>query len=457
MSETRDNGRPPRSFTARNVVIAGGGFAGFHTARTLEGILRPAAARVTLVNDANSMLYTPFMGAVAGGRLEPRHIVFPLREELERTDLRLGRVESAAPERGCIQVRNQDGRVEDLSYGHLVVALGSVTRTLPVPGLAEHAVGFKTLAEAVALRDRLLRTLEMAETLEDSEERASYLTFVFVGAGYAGLGGLAELQDFAADVIGLYPRCRLQGMRWLLVEARSRVMGEVPPMLSEFAERELRARGIETLAETRLEEVTAESVRLSTGETVPTRTVVWTAGVKPSPVVAHLGLPVDEAGRIRVDSYMRVEGHDNVWAVGDAAAVPDPARPGYPCPPTRQHGMRQGKRVAGNVAAALGCGEAAPFTYKTRGVFVDLGRSTAVALFMGVKLRGFPAWMLTRGYNLKQMPSFGRKLKLVSDWVTDLAFRRDSSEMGQACHPLTDPGRLEAGGAARTRFESPAP
>src|SRR4051812_2965511 len=283
---------------AWHVVIAGGGFGGFYAARTLERVLPPQAARITLVNDVNFMLYTPLLPGAAAGTLEPRHVVVPLREELERTDLRLGTVVGARPDARTIQVRSTEGHVEDLGYDHLVVALGSVSRTLPVPGLAEHALGFKSLPEAIQLRNHVLRTLEAAETLEDAAERATWLTYVFVGAGYAGLEGLAELQDFAADVIDLYPRCRVQGMRWILVEARDRVMPEIPPDLADFATRELRGRGIEIRTGTTLDEVGPEHARLSDGETVPTRTVVWTAGVKPHPVVERLGLPLDDHGRI---------------------------------------------------------------------------------------------------------------------------------------------------------------
>src|SRR3954471_14100696 len=309
---------------AWHVVIAGGGFGGFYAARTLEKVLPAQAARITLVNDVNFMLYTPLLPGAAAGTLEPRHVVVPLREELRRTDLRLGRGSPAAPAENRLVIRTIEGHEEQLSYDQLIVALGSVSRSLPVPGLAEYARGFKTLPDAVELRNHVLQTLESAETVEDPAVRQAWLTYVFVGAGYAGLEGLAELQDFAADVIDLYPRCRTQGMRWILVEARDRVMPEIPAELADFATRQLRGRGIAIRTGTTLDEVGLDHARLSTGETVPTRTVVWTAGVKPHPVVARLNLPLDEHGRLKVDATMKVEGHDDVWAIGDAAAVPDP-------------------------------------------------------------------------------------------------------------------------------------
>jgi NADH:ubiquinone reductase (H+-translocating) len=421
---------------AWDVVIAGGGFGGYHAARTLEKVLPEHSARITLVSDVNFLLYTPLLPGAAAGTLEPRHVVVPLREQLDRTDLWLGRVAGAEPERNQLVVDSLDGRRHELHYDQLVVALGSVSRTLPIPGLVEHAIGFKTLSEAITLRNRVLWLLEIAETVHDAATRAEYLTFVFVGAGYAGLEGLAELPDFMSDVIDLYPRCRVQGMRWMLVEARERVMTEVAPDLAAFAERELRGRGIEIRTNTTIEEVTDTSVRLSSGETIPTRTVAWTAGVKPHPVVAQLGLPLTDGGRIDVDATMRVTGHENVWAIGDAAAVPDPARKGQPSPPTAQHAIRQGRRVARNVAAELGAGGGVkPFTYKTLGVFVDMGRHQAVASTMGIKWRGFPAWFFARTYHLANMPGTKRKARLLVDWTVSLLFSRDTSELGQLGHP----------------------
>jgi NADH dehydrogenase len=428
---------------AWNIVIAGGGFGGLYAARTLERVLPRASARITLVNDVNFMLYTPLMPGAAGGTLEPRHVVVPLRDQLDQTDLRLGRVTGANPDENCLLVNTLEGHDERLQYDHLIVSLGSVSRTLPIPGLAEHATGFKSLPEAIGLRNRLVRHLEMAETLDDPEQRAAYLTFVFVGGGYAGVEGLAELQDFAADAIDQYPRCRTQGMRWVLVEAADRIMGEIAPDLAEFCMRELRGRGIEIRTRTTVEEVTATTARLSDGETIPTRSVCWTAGVRPHPVVERLGLPL-ERGRIKVDSYMQVAGRHDVWAIGDCAAVPDPAKKyKEPCPPTCQHSLRQGRNVARNVAAAIGTGRKKKFTYRTLGVFVDLGRRKAVASTIGIKWRGTPAWLLARTYHLAMMPGMGRRARLLIDWNVGLLFGRDISELGQLGEP---PPSLEAGG-----------
>src|SRR4051794_40761108 len=247
---------------AWNVVIAGGGFGGFYAARTLERVLPRQSARVSIVNDVNFMLYTPLLPGAAAGTLEPRHVVIPLRDQLRHTDLRLGTVLDADLDGGHIRVKTLEGHEEELQYDQLIVTLGAVSRALPIPGLAEHALGFKTLPDAIALRNRLLQCLEAAETLEDAAARQGWLTFIFVGAGYAGLEGLAELQDFAADIIDLYPRCRTQGMRWILVEARDRVMPEITADLAEFASHELRGRGIEIRTRWTLQRLTERDATL---------------------------------------------------------------------------------------------------------------------------------------------------------------------------------------------------
>jgi NADH dehydrogenase len=365
----------------------------------------------------------------------------PLRSQLHATELTVGRVTAGDPAAATIDVTRIDGTPVKLSYDHLIVALGSVSRTLPVPGLAEHGIGFKSLSDATALRNQVLRCLDIAESLEDPALRREYLGFVFVGAGYAGVEGLAELQDFAAQTIELYPRCRAQGMRWVLAEARERIMQEVPRSLSDFAEAELRKRGIEVRTSTTLERIGERSALLSDGEEIPARTLVWTAGVKPSPAVARLGLPLDDAGRVLVGQTMRVEpsrlppGAHAVWAIGDCAAVPDSYRQGKPSPPTAQHAIRQGRLVARNVAAALGGRAAQPFRYRTKGVVAELGQGQAVAITLGVRWRGFPAWLIARTYHLLLMPGVGRRLRLLLDWNVALLFGRDTSSPGRLGHP----------------------
>lgn len=425
-----------------DVVVVGGGFGGLYAARRLERRLPRHSARILLVTDVNFLLYTPLLPGAAAGSLEPRHVVVPLREELDWTDIRLGRVSGADPDASEVYVHTLDEREETLRYDQLILTPGSVSRVLPLPGLAEHALGFKTLADAIALRNRLLLNLEIAESLPHDEARREYLTVVFVGAGYAGLEGIAELQDYVADVIDRYPRCRMAGTRFVLVEAQDRVMQEVPATLAEFATRELRGRGMEILTGTTLREMDERSATLSTGERIPTRMLCWTAGVAPAPLVRRLGLPLNQQGRIEVDATMKVIGRDNVWAIGDAAAVPDPAkRRTAPSPPTCQHAIRQGRRVAENAAGALRGSRPRPFRYRTLGVFVDMGRHKAVAIVLGVRLRGFLAWFTARTYHLLMMPGVARKVRLGFDWGVGLFFGRGSAELGQLGHPaaLRDP------------------
>jgi NADH dehydrogenase len=420
---------------AWDVVISGGGFGGLNAARALERAMPRQSARITLVNDVNFLLYTPFLPEAAAGMLEPRHVVTPLRDVLDQTHLRLGVVVDRDAARRTVTLLDPQGGERELRYDRLIVAHGSVSRVLPIPGLGEHAIGFKSLADAIWLRNHVIQCMEEADTCEDAQLRQELLTFVVVGGGYAGLEALAELQDFAAEAIEAYPRATLQGMRWILVEATDRVLPEIDARLAEYALRQLRGRGIDIRLGTTLEEVTAHTARLSTGETVGTRTVVWTAGVVPHPSSRNLGLPHDERGRIEVDDHLRVKGADDVWAVGDSAAVPDPANPGRFCPPTSQHAIRQGRTAARNVAASLGVGDPRPFTYKTLGAFVNLGRYKAVARVGPFTFRGFPAWWLARTYHVSQIPGTARKVRAVMDWTIGLPFKRDIAEVGSIGHP----------------------
>jgi NADH dehydrogenase len=412
-------------------------------------MLPKQSARLSLVNDVNFLLYTPFLPEAAAGVIEPRHVVTPLREILDRTYLRLGAVTGHDPVARTLEVTAHDGESERLRYDQFVIALGSVSRTLPVPGLDEHAIGFKSLADAIWLRNHVVETLELANATEDPEKLDQLLTYVFVGGGYAGLEALAELQDFAAESMDQYPRARLHGMRWILVEAMDRVLPEIDQGLADYAVRELRGRGIEVRLGTTLDAVGATSATLSTGETVPTRTVVWTAGVRPQPSLRRLNVPLDERGRVRVDDHLRVEGMEGVWALGDCAAVPDPS--GGIAPPTAQHGIRQARVVAHNVSSALG-GDSHPrrYEYSSKTAFVNLGRYKAVGRVGGRTFSGFIAWWMARTYHLSQIPGLSRKIRAVIDWTVSLPFKRDLSEVGSIGHPrpLRDE-QYESGGSHR--------
>ncbi len=442
---------PEASYTramAWNIVIAGGGFAGANVARSLERILPRQSARLILVNDVNFLLYTPFLPEAAAGTLEPRHVVTPLRDILSRTNLKLGVVNGHDLEARSVSVRNHLGEEESIAYDHLVLAPGSISRFLPIPGLSEYAVGFKSLADAIYLRNNVIESLEMANATDDEARREELLTFVFVGGGYAGLEALAELQDFAADAIGDYPKARLHGMRWILVEAADRVLPEIDADLADYALRELRGRGIDIRLGTTLTEVTESSISISTGEVIPSRSVVWTAGVAAHPSLKRLSVPIDERGRVQVDSSMRVAGMQGVWALGDAAAVPNPN--GGLCPPTAQHAVRQAPVVAANIASEIGIGSPKTFDYSDSASFVNLGRYKAVGKVGNRRFSGFAAWWMARSYHMSQIPGLPRKVRAVIDWTASLPFRRDLSEVGSIGRPgVLSPEKYEQGGSHR--------
>jgi NADH dehydrogenase len=411
------------------VLVVGGGFAGGYVARLL------GKHGATIVSPENFMLYTPMLPEAASGTLEPRHTVVPLRQMCPRAELVLGRVTAIDEERQRAHVETPDAGTFELGYEQLVLALGAIPRTFPVPGLAEHGLGFKNLADAIALRNRVLRQLEAADAeLDRPDEAAAHLGFVFVGAGYAGVEALAELSDLANDALRWYPRLRAVPQRWVLVDAAPKILAEIPTRLGDYAAKELVRRGIEIHVSTTLESFDGEAAALSDGTRIPARTLVWTAGVKASPFVGVFGMPLDERGRVRVDSFLRVEGRERVWSLGDCAAVPNERTPGAFDPPTCQHALRQARRLAKNLL-----GERQPYGYRMLGQVATLGRYKGIADVMGVRFRGFPGWFITRSYHLLQLPLFSRKLRVVVDWTTSLFFRRDIAELTG----LHDPNRLE--------------
>jgi NADH dehydrogenase len=427
----RDDGGPTR------IAIVGGGFGGFFTALALERATRRGgpAIEVTLIHDSNAMVYTPFLPQAAGGTLEPRHVVVPLLGPLRRTRILVGRATGHDPEARTIAFESAAGDRLTVAYDHLVAAPGSVSRTVPVPGLREAAVGFKTVAEAIHLRNRTLQQLDLASATDDPEERAARLTFVFVGGGYAGVEALAEIEDLARDAKRLHPTLDGDRLRFVLVEATENIFPEVGVRLSSYAMRELARRGVEMRLGTTVTDARGGGVTLSNGERIECRTLVWTTGVRTHPTMEMLGLPLDAKGRARVDATTAVEGRPGIWALGDSAAVPDPARPGLACPPTSQHAMRQARVTAHNILAAIEGREPTRFAYRTLGAFVDLGRGKAVASVLGLQFRGVPAWFLARTYHLSQVPGLARKGRVAIDWAVGLLFRRDFAELGTLGHP----------------------
>ncbi len=401
-------------------LILGGGFAGSYVARLVGG------RGATVVSRENFMLYTPLLPEAGAATLEPRHVVVPLRQMCPHAELVLGRV-TVLDEPSSVVVADTLAGTYEIGYERLVVALGAVTRVLPIPGLREHGMGFKDLADAIALRNRILEQLERASIRPDVPEE---LGFVFVGAGYAGVEALGELNDFAHDALRFYPALRRARQRWVLVDAAAKILPEIPRRLGEYAARHLERRGVEIHVGTMLESYDGREAVLSNGVRVPARTLVWTAGVRPNPLVAELGLPLDERGRVRVDAMLRVEEREHVWALGDCAAVLNEKTPGTFDPPTCQHALRQARCLAKNLA-----GPPRPYGYRMLGQVATLGRHKGIAEIPGMRLRGFLGWFVARTYHLYQLPLVSRKLRVVIDWTVALFFRRDVVELSVLGHP----------------------
>jgi NADH dehydrogenase len=406
-------------------LVVGGGFAGAYVARLL------GKRGATVVNPDNFMVYTPLLPEAAAGTLEPRHVVVPLRQMCPHAELLLGHVTARDPDRRLVVAQTLGGTFE-IAYERLVVALGAVPRTFPIPGLAEHGRGFKDVADAIALRNHLLRSLESAAARLDRGEAERDLGFVFVGAGYAGVEALAELNDLAHDAVRRsYPMLRDVRQRWVLVDAAPAILSEIPRKLGEYTHRYLeRRRGVEIHVGTTLASFDEREAVLSDGTHVPARTLVWAAGVRPSPTLATLGLPLDERGRVTVDPTLRVTGTDDVWSLGDCAAVPNERTPGRLDPPTCQHALRQARRLAKNLT-----GPPRPYGYRMLGQVATLGRYKGIAELPGLRLRGFLGWFVARTYHLYALPTFRRKARVVTDWTVSLFFRRDIVELSALGRP----------------------
>ena len=404
------------------ILVVGGGFAGSYVARLV------GKHGATIVSPENFMLFTPLLPEAASGMLEPRHVVVPLRMMCPHAELLLGHATTLDEDARLVRVATEAGELE-VAYTHLVIALGAVARTLPIPGLAEHGLAFKGLADAIHLRNHVLRRLEAA-VAQPEAGAARQLTFVFVGAGYAGVEALAELADLVRDALRYYPALRDRPQHWVLVDAAPTILPEIPTRLGEYAAAQLAKRGVDIRVSTTLEAVEDGAVVLSDGTRLETETLVWTAGVRPHPLVARLGLPLDERGRVRVDSSLRVEGRENVWALGDCAHVPNETTPEHPDPPTSQHALRQARRLAKNIR-----GDVRPYRYRMLGQVATLGRHKGIADVLGLRLRGFLGWFVTRTYHLYQLPLLTRKLRVVTDWTVALFFRRDIAELSMLGHP----------------------
>ncbi len=408
-----------------SVLVVGGGFAGFHAARTLAR--RAPEADITLLNPTDYFLYLPLLPEVAAGVLEPRRITVSLATALPTVRLVLGEARAVDPAARTVAYVGPEGGEDSLGYDRLVLAVGSVNKLMPVPGVAEHAHGFRGIPEAVYLRDHVTRQIEQAAIADDPAERTARTTFVVVGAGYTGTEVAAQGQLFTAALARRRPALAGTPLRWLLLDLADQVLPGLDPRLSATADRVLRERGVEVRMGTSVEEATGDGVRLTDGQTVPTRTLVWCVGVRPDPFVDGLGLPTQD-GRLVVDEYLAVAGHPEILACGDAAAVPDLTRPGQSTAMTAQHAERQGRLAGRNLAADLGHGVRGAYRHHDLGFVVDLAGAKAAANPLGVPLSGVPAKAVTRGYHLASMP--GNRLRTGLDWAVDAVQRRQTVELG---------------------------
>jgi NADH:ubiquinone reductase (H+-translocating) len=424
---------------APRILIVGGGYGGMHTALRLERLLRPGEATVMIADPRSYMTYQPLLAEAAAGNLEPRHVVVPLRGALRRTKVIKAAVSSIDHPHRVAYLTDGDGDDRALGYDMLVLAPGSVSRVLPIPGLAETGIGFKTIGEAIHLRNHVLGRLDAAASASSAEARRAALTFVFAGGGYAGVEALAELQDMAFDACARYPELSHREMRWVLAEAADRILPEVSPAMADYTAALLRRRHIEVRFRTRLISAEGGRIRLDDGEEFPAGTLVWTAGVAPSPLARQAGLPTDARGRVIVNEFLAVQGADGVWALGDCAAVPDlAAGRGAACAPTAQHAYRQARRLAGNIAAVLRGGTPRPYRHASAGSVASLGLYRGVAEIYGLRMRGFPAWMVHRTYHLLKLPTMNRRLRVVSDWTLALLFPREVVSLDVLEHPRQD-------------------
>ncbi|MFD8978200.1 NAD(P)/FAD-dependent oxidoreductase [Streptomyces sp. NPDC059593] len=431
------------------ILVVGGGYVGMYTAlrlqRQLRTELRAGTVEIVVVTPDPYMTYQPFLPEAAAGSISPRHVVVPLRRVLDRCRILIGEVGSIDHAKRTASLSTLATEEEgtggiELTYDELVLAPGSVSRTLPVPGLADHAIGFKTVEEAIGLRNHVIEQMDIASSTRDPAIRDAALTFVFVGGGYAGVEALGELEDMARYTARYYHNVKPEDLRWVLVEASDRILPEVGETMGKYAIRELRGRNIDVRLETRLESCEDRVAVLSDGTRLPTRTVVWTAGVKPAPVLAATDLPLNERGRLRCTAHLAVEGVEHAWAAGDAAAVPDvtSGEAGKECAPNAQHAVRQAKVLAENIAASLAGRPLKEYAHAYVGSVASLGLHKGVAHVYGRKLKGYPAWFMHRAYHLSRVPTFNRKARVLAEWTLSGLFKREIVSLGSLEHPRAE-------------------
>ncbi len=411
---------------AKRLVILGGGFGGVYAALSLEKIFRrDDNIEIVLLSNENFLLFTPMLPEVPSSSIEAKHIISPIRAFFRKVKFQNSEVRAIDLERRTVVVSHCPAcEQREFEFECLVLALGSVTNFYGLPGVAENALPMKTLSDAMALRNHVIHVLEHADLEDDTRVRKAMLTFVVAGGGFAGTETVAELHDFAYPARRFYPNVRPEEVRVVLVHHGPRIMPEISDRLADYALRKLRARGVEVLLNTGVKSATADWVELTDGRMIRTRTLVWTAGVSPHPLLAKLPFERNKRGQIIVNSYLEVPGSTGLWALGDCAEIPNP-QTGQPYPPTAQHAVREGKIVARNIAAFVRGGRKREFIFRPLGVLASLGRRSAVAEICGLRFSGFFAWWLWRTIYLFKLPGLERKVRVALDWTLDLFFQRD--------------------------------
>jgi NADH dehydrogenase len=427
----------------QRILVVGAGHVGLYAALRLSKKLSARRAEVIVVDPQPHMTYQPFLPEAAAGNLSPRHSVVPLRRELKRCRIVSGEVTKIEHARKTVTIQPIEGPPTEMTYDHIIVAPGSVSRTLPVPGLREQGIGFKTIGEAIYLRNHVLDRLDIAAVTPDPAVHQSSLTFVFVGGGYAGIEALAEMEDMVRAALRYYPELDMKDVRFVLVEATNRILPEVGADMGAYTVRQLDRRGIDIRLATRLESCVDGLVVLSDGDSFRAETLVWTAGVKPSPMLKLTDLPLGPRGHVTCLPTLQVVDGDRVldgaWSAGDCAQVPDLTKPaGAYCSPSAQHAVRQATRMADNIRLVILGGEPKDYKHKYAGSVASLGLYKGVAQVYGIKLKGLPAWLMHRTYHMSRIPSFNRKVRVVADWTLAFVLRREVVALGQLHTPRED-------------------
>lgn len=426
------------------IVVVGGGYVGMYAALRLQKRLRRSEAEITVIDPQSHMTYQPFLPEAAAGSIEPRHVVVPLRKVLKRCQHLTGRVTAIDAAAREVTVEAAAGHVTRLGYDVLIVAPGSVARTLPIPGLAECGISFKNVGEAIYLRNHVLSRLDAAATTLDPALRRRLLSFLVIGGGYAGIEALAELADMSRYATRYYENIEKSDLRWVLVEAAGRIMPEVGPTMGRYTVERLLDAGIEVFLDTRVKTMEGGQVVLDDGTEFETDTIVWTAGVKPSPMLAHTDLPIDDRGRVECGAELQVVGMPAVFSAGDCASVPDLSKddPEAKTGPSAQHAVRQAKVLADNVVAHLRGATLKPYKHSYAGSVASLGLYKGVAEVYGVKLRGIAAWFMHRTYHVSKMPTWNRRIRIVFDWTGALVMGREVVALGQVHEPRAEFSRV---------------